>query len=148
MHVKRGEIVFGSYTHMKAVGAGWGSLMVDFTRAALGLMSAVAVVACSATPVSAHAALVSANPPRDATVAPLRTVQLTFSAHIETRFSTVEIVTPSGQKVAGESAVSADNRTLTATLARPLAPGPYRVEWRIVSADGHRMQGDYGFTVR
>ena len=120
--------------------------MVDFTRAALGLMSAATLVV--ATPAFAHATLVRANPARDTTVAPLQRVQLTFSAHVETRFSTVQVVSASGQTVAGESAVGSDNRTLTATLARPLTPGTYRVEWRIVSADGHRMQGDYGFTVR
>lgn len=122
--------------------------MVNFTRAALGLMSAAAVVAVSASPASAHAALVRANPAKDATVAPLRSVRLEFNGHIETRFSTVQVVSASGQKVAGESAVGSDNRTLTATLGQPLSPGTYRVEWRIVSADGHRMQGDYGFTVR
>ncbi len=122
--------------------------MVDFTRAAVSLMSAAVVVVAAATPAFAHASLVRANPAKDATVAPLRSVQLVFSAHIETRFSTVQVVSASGQKVAGESAVGSDNRTLTATLARPLAPGAYRVEWRIISADGHRMQGDYGFTVR
>ena len=121
--------------------------MADFTRAALGLMSVAAVVAMG-TPAFAHASLVRANPVRDATVAPLQRVQLTFSAPIETRFSTVQVVSASGQEVVGESAVGSDNRTLTATLARPLAAGAYRVEWRIVSADGHRMQGDYGFTVR
>jgi methionine-rich copper-binding protein CopC len=122
--------------------------MVDFTRTALGLMSAVTIVAATATPAFAHATLVRANPARDTTVAPLQSVQLTFSAHVETRFSTVQVVSASGQTVAGESSVGSDNRTLTATLARPLTPGTYRVEWRIVSADGHRMQGDYGFTVR
>lgn len=122
--------------------------MADFTLAALGLMSAAAVAMATATPAFAHANLVRANPAKDATVAPLRSVRLEFSAHIETRFSTVQVVSASGQRVAGESAVGSDNRTLTATLARPLAQGAYRVEWRIVSADGHRMQGDYGFTVR
>lgn len=121
--------------------------MADFTRASLGLLAAAALVV-AAGPAFAHASLVRANPARDTTVAPLRTVQLAFSAHIETRFSTVEVVSASGQKIAGESAVGSDNRTLTATLNRPLAPGVYRVEWRIVSTDGHRMQGDYGFTVR
>lgn len=122
--------------------------MVDFTRAALGLISAATVVVAVATPAFAHASLVRANPARDTTVAPIQRVQLEFSAHVETRFSTVQVVSASGQPVAGDSAVGSDNRTLTATLTRPLAPGAYRVEWRIVSADGHRMQGDYGFTVR
>jgi len=121
--------------------------MSDFTRASTGLMAAAALVV-AAGPAFAHASLVRANPARDATVAPLQRVQLEFSAHIETRFSTVQIVSASGRTLAGDSAVGSENRTLTATLDRPLAPGGYRVEWRIVSADGHRMQGDYGFTVR
>ena len=121
--------------------------MAYYTRASLGLMAAAALVV-AAGPAFAHASLVRANPARDATVAPMQRVQLEFSAHIETRFSTVQVVSASGQKVAGDSAVGSDNRTLTATLNRPLAPGAYSVEWRIVSTDGHRMQGDYAFTVR
>ncbi len=121
--------------------------MAPFTRTPWGLMAAAALI-IAAGPALAHASLVRANPARDATVAPLRTVQLAFSAHIETRFSTVQVVSAAGQTLAGESEVGSDNRTLTATLDRPLVPGAYRVEWRIVSADGHRMQGDYGFMVR
>ena len=30
----------------------------------------------------------------------------------------------------------------------PLAPGTYRVTWHAVSADTHRMEGAYTFTVR
>ena len=34
-----------------------------------------------------------------------------------------------------------------AAPAEPLAPGAYAVEWRGLSADGHPMQGAFGFTV-
>ena len=33
-------------------------------------------------------------------------------------------------------------------FAAPLSPGTYRVTWAIAAADGHRMTGNYSFTVR
>jgi methionine-rich copper-binding protein CopC len=44
--------------------------------------------------------------------------------------------------------VSQDGKTLVATVAAPLPAGAYRVTWAIAAADGHRMTGDYSFTVR
>ncbi|PZQ43992.1 MAG: copper resistance protein CopC, partial [Phenylobacterium zucineum] len=37
---------------------------------------------------------------------------------------------------------------LGGTFAAPLPPGAYRVSWAIAAADGHRMTGNYSFTVR
>ena len=34
------------------------------------------------------------------------------------------------------------------TLKEALAPGGYMVRWHVVSADGHRMKGQYNFTVK
>ena len=38
-------------------------------------------------------------------------------------------------------------REFRAVPASDLAPGTYEVEWRGMSADGHPMQGAFGFTV-
>ena len=45
------------------------------------------------------------------------------------------------------ASISDDGKTLSGTLARPLAAGTYRVEWRLASGDGHRLTGNYTFMV-
>ena len=59
-----------------------------------------------------------------------------------------DVVNAAGEKIAIRTSVAEDGRTLTGALARPLAAGAYRVDWRIASSDGHRMTGSYAFTVR
>lgn len=111
-------------------------------------VAVVAAMALAAGPASAHARLVSSNPAANSTIAPTRTVSLTFSERSVPAFSSFDVVSAAGDKVAIRVIASEDGKTLTGTLARPLAAGIYRVEWRIASHDGHRMTGMYGFTVR
>jgi len=40
-----------------------------------------------------------------------------------------------------------DGLSLVGTPARPLAAGVYEVKWHAVTADTHRMQGAFSFTV-
>ena len=42
---------------------------------------------------------------------------------------------------------SADGRTLTLTLKKPLPAGTYEVRWQAAAADGHAMTGTVNFTV-
>lgn len=107
-----------------------------------------AAVAVAAGPAAAHARLVSATPAPDATVAAPRTISLTFSERAVPAFSGFDVVNAAGEKVAIRTAVAADGKTLTGTLARPLAAGTYSVQWRLASSDGHRMTGSYAFSVR
>ena len=109
---------------------------------------AAAAVAFAAGPVAAHARLVSATPAPNATVAATRTLNLTFSERTVPAFSGFDVVDAAGDKVALRTSVGADGKTLTGRLARPLAAGAYRVDWRIASSDGHRMTGSYSFSVR
>lgn len=111
-------------------------------------IAVAAAVAFVAGPAAAHARLVSATPAASATVAATRTISLTFSERTVPAFSGFDVVNAAGQKVAVRTSVAEDGKTLTGTLARPLAVGAYRVEWRIASSDGHRMTGSYSFSVR
>jgi methionine-rich copper-binding protein CopC len=113
------------------------------------LSLALAVVSLlPAFPAVAHARLLSATPASGATVAAPRTVSLTFSERFAAPFSTVEIRDGQGRTVPATRSVSQDGKTLVATVAAPLPAGAYRVTWAIAAADGHRMTGDYSFTVR
>jgi methionine-rich copper-binding protein CopC len=113
--------------------------------------AAVAVattVALAAGPAMAHARLVGATPAPDSTVAAPRALSLTFSERLVPAFSGVDVVNAAGETVSVQSRVSEDGKTLTGTLSQPLAPGAYRINWRIASSDGHRMTGSYSFSVR
>ena len=112
------------------------------------IIAVVAVVAFAAGPAAAHARLVSATPAPNATVASTRTLSLTFSERMAPAFSSFDVVNAAGEKVAIQTSVAEDGKTLTGNFSRALAAGAYRVDWRIASSDGHRMTGSYTFTVR
>ena len=110
-------------------------------------IAVAAVVAFAAGPAAAHARLVSATPAPNAAVASTRTLSLTFSERTVPAFSGFDVVNAAGEKVAVRTSVARDGKTLTGRLARRLAAGTYRIDWRIASSDGHRMTGSYTFTV-
>ncbi|MEQ7156460.1 copper homeostasis periplasmic binding protein CopC [Brevundimonas aurifodinae] len=111
-------------------------------------LAACAAVMLSASPVLAHARLLSATPANGATVSAPRSISLTFSERFAAPFSTVEVEDGRGRAVALTKTVSEDGKTLGGSFAAPLAAGTYRVTWAIAAADGHRMTGNYSFTVR
>jgi methionine-rich copper-binding protein CopC len=83
-------------------------------------------------------------------VAP-REVRLTFSEAIEPAFSRIELTRADGQPIGtGPATVDPrDNTQLVLVLALPpLAPGRYRVTWRVVSVDTHPTEGNYVFEIR
>ncbi len=98
---------------------------------------------------SAHAYLVKALPVPDSTVSgmPAR-VQLWFSDPVEPRFADVFVLAPEGQRVAS-GPLAGDPKDAT-SLILPVyggGSGTYVVEWRVVSADGHPVAGNYSFSV-
>jgi copper resistance protein C len=117
-------------------------------RLVLGAVAA-ALLPLSAPSALAHTHLASSSPAADAVVAAPERVTLTFSHALEPRFSGFEILDARGRRVNARSAIDPErNTTLVATPAAPLSAGIYRVTWHIVAHDGHRMRGEYRFTVR
>ena len=114
-------------------------------KAALGALSLL----LAASPLAeAHPRLITPRPVANATVTAPREVRLTFSEPLVGRFSTLQLRDQNGRLVGtGRPMVSGRGRQLAAALPR-LAPGRYRVIWRAVSQDTHRVAGAYVFTVR
>lgn len=110
------------------------------------LVTAAALLAASQA--QAHAHLVKAAPADASAVAAPKTVTLQFSEALEAKFSTITLKTAAGAETPAASTVGPDHKTLIATPKAALAPGAYRVVWKVVSADGHPMKGEYGFTVK
>jgi copper resistance protein C len=98
----------------------------------------------------AHAFLSQAMPPVGGTVpATPREVRLTFTEGIEPAFSRIELTRADGQPVStGPATVDPRDNTQLVLALPPLAPGRYRVRWRVVSVDTHPTEGDYSFEIR
>jgi methionine-rich copper-binding protein CopC len=108
----------------------------------------MALVAVLATPPAAwaHSRLLATTPPAAATVTvPISEVALTFSEPVQQRFSVVVVDGPGGRSYSDGPV-----RVVDTTVHQPVYPlksGSYTVRWRVVSADGHPVQGRFGFTV-
>ena len=107
-------------------------------------------------PAFAHPRLLSATPAANSATAPTARVQLVFSDRLVQQFSGADVVMTAmpGMKMhgpmrmQGQASLAEDGKTLVVTFAKPLPKGSYRVDWRVVSADTHRVQGNYSFEVR
>jgi len=111
--------------------------------------AAASIVAVSAGgPASAHNALVEATPKRNAVLreAPAG-IKLKFLQTVDDRSLSIDVVGAEKQKISTQ-APKADGKLATVEFADPLPDGEYTVTYRVVSHDGHPVQGSYGFTVR
>jgi hypothetical protein len=88
-------------------------------------------------------------PAADSTVSPPSSISVTFSESVEGKFSSLSVTNEQGKKVSTAASERLANDPKTLTLALPaLPPGGYLVQWVSVAADGHRMEGEYKFTVK
>ena len=97
---------------------------------------------------SAHSLLLDASPAAGSVLAaPPRALALRFNNRIEKRLSRLRLVDEQGQKRELEVEVDGAADRLTAPVTS-VAPGRYRVEWQVLSTDGHVVSGRYSFTVK
>ncbi|WP_433348192.1 copper resistance CopC family protein [Microtetraspora malaysiensis] len=97
-----------------------------------------------AMPALAHTSLRSSDPKENARVDALTKVTLTFSESV--RYPVVLVRGPDGrQHESGTPAV--DGSKVTQAVAGSLPAGKYSVAWRVVSSDGHPIEGEIPFTV-
>ena len=114
--------------------------------ASLVLLAASSVASLRSATV--HATLVSSEPAANSHLAtsPSR-VRLVFSEPVEGKLGRISLRPETGDVFALRAV--ADPRDVHAVIAPvdSLAPGSYRVEWRVVSADGHPVDGSFVFTI-
>ena len=114
------------------------------SRIAIVLAAAVTLVFPSA--VHAHSLLLASVPKADAVVSGAPAVTLRFNNRIEKKLCQIRLVSPRGEAqpltVRTDGAVDA----LEAPLPS-LAAGRYRVDWRVLSTDGHVVSGTFAFSV-
>jgi methionine-rich copper-binding protein CopC len=116
-------------------------------RPVRGLLAAGLVLAAAGA-ASAHSLLLESSPAAGATLATApRQLALRFNNRIEKPLSRIRLV--SGLGVDQPLVVTADGGTadrLTAAVP-PLPPGRWRVEWQVLSTDGHVVSGRFEFTL-
>jgi len=114
------------------------------SRPALRL--AVVLLALSPASAYAHSLLLASTPPADGVVSEPSAVTLRFNNRVEKKLCRIRLVPAQGEArvlaLRGEGAVD----TLEAPLPK-LAAGRYRIEWRVLSTDGHVVSGAFAFSV-
>ena len=117
--------------------------------AALAALFAALLAALLAlgAPAQAHDTLLESDPADGATLETSpEAITLTFSADILDVSPLVRITDESGEQLA-EITPSIDGPVATATLEEPLPAGTSTVQWRVVSSDGHPIEGTFEVTV-
>jgi methionine-rich copper-binding protein CopC len=110
-------------------------------------VAAVVLVLWMVSFAAAHSLLLESSPAAGATVdASPRELALRFNNRIEKRLSRIRLVDERGE--GQDLAVATDGAADRLTAPVPsVKPGRYRVEWQVLSTDGHVVTGRYSFTV-
>jgi len=111
------------------------------------LLLATAVALALPSAASAHATLIRSDPQDGAvvSVAP-KTVRFTFDDDVRAR-SGIEAVRNGGGSVLGGKPRMVGGRVLVVPLQSGLGNGDYTVLWRVLSDDGHTLEGAIAFGV-
>jgi copper resistance protein C len=123
--------------------------MVMSWRRAVGLLSVgVVATALASTNVYAHSFLVEATPSsKDHVATSPKTIKLRFGGGVEPKYSKLTVENADG-KVLGEGSNGVPDKPRELSMDSPdLAPGKYVVRYRVLSTDGHVVEGNYEFTV-
>ncbi|MEV6350119.1 copper resistance CopC family protein [Actinoplanes sp. NPDC051851] len=116
-------------------------------RLVVGLLVTAAVLLPGAGPVWAHNVLAEAVPAQDAVLASAPgEVRLRFLETLNPQFTTIAVSDAAKKRVATSEPV-VDGATGSVTFTSPVGDGVYTVAYRVVSKDGHVVQGSYRFTV-
>lgn len=96
----------------------------------------------------AHSNIVSATPADGSEGASPAAIEMIFNEEVNLVFSALTLVGPDGAEIAlGELGAVADGRGMAAPVETTLPSGAYTVNWTLLSPDGHKLEGSYGFAV-
>ncbi|WP_426310406.1 copper resistance CopC family protein [Cellulosimicrobium sp. E-16] len=124
-------------------------LLALLTAAALALGLTAALTTLAAAPASAHDRMLTSDPADGSQLAtPPTAITLTFNTEplpVEPQV----VVSDSAGTVVTQGAPTIEGSTATLALDPAVALGgdTYTVAWRVVSSDGHPIEGTFAFTV-
>ena len=94
----------------------------------------------------AHTGLESSTPQNgDIVNEELKQITLTFEGKVE-QGSTFELQNSTGQSIPLEN-ISLSENQIVGNFANPLENGEYLVNWKVIGADGHPIEGEFSFSV-
>jgi copper resistance protein C len=111
------------------------------------LVFSLLALAVGTAGVQAHAYLDHASPLVGSSVSAPREVRMWFTQALEPKFSTAQLRASGGAVVGSGRVDPADPKQMVIPV-RGLAPGQYKVFWKILSVDTHRTEGSFGFEVK
>lgn len=114
------------------------------------LIAAAAALTAASPAALAHARLEASFPQANSVIGPAPAqVRLQFNEPLELPFSKVKLVDEKGAVVAAPRVATepANSKVLVASMPA-LHAGAYRVQWTIVTRDGHKVRGEFGFRVK
>lgn len=115
-------------------------LVEVFLVSALGLGWAAAA--------ASHSLLLESTPAAGSTVAAAPpTLSLRFNNRVEKRLSRLRLLNERGEPLPLAMPASDGPADRLSAPLPPLAPGAYRVEWQVLSTDGHVVSGRFSFRV-
>jgi methionine-rich copper-binding protein CopC len=109
-----------------------------------------ALVTAPTLPAQAHASLVRSAPAHRAVLAQMpERVQLWFNERLEPAYSTVSVWSEAGVQVdARDATVGPDDPRRLSVGVPGREPGRYTVKYRVLSVDGHIVDGRITFTLK
>lgn len=113
---------------------------------AVTAFAAIGLSLGSAAPALAHDELVGYSVEADVATGAAKAITLSFNNDIMDVGTEILVTGPSGSD-ATDGAPIVTGRDVRQPLAAPLAAGDYDVVWRVVSSDGHPIQGAFALLV-
>ncbi|MBK8163533.1 MAG: copper homeostasis periplasmic binding protein CopC [Gammaproteobacteria bacterium] len=99
---------------------------------------------------SAHTHLEKSDPADKASLsAAPASVQLWFSDKVAAEWSKIVVTDAAGKRVDQEKVAvdETDPKHIRVDL-NPITSGKYKVDWNVISGDGHRVKGSFSFSVQ
>jgi methionine-rich copper-binding protein CopC len=115
-------------------------------KAGAVLFAACVVTLLAAGPAAAHSVLLATSPVTSSRIASApAVVVLTFNEMPRGEYSDIHVVGPDGAR-RDSGHVKVLNDTVSEALGGTRPAGLYTVDWRVISADGHPVSGQFTFT--
>jgi methionine-rich copper-binding protein CopC len=116
-------------------------------KASFGFALVLGLLLIEVSQAGAHAFLERADPRVGSTVRTAPTqVRLYFTEKLEPAFSSVRVVSGTGEQVdKGDAQVEPTSPKQLRVSLPPLPPGTYKVIWRVLSVDTHVTEGEFSF---
>lgn len=96
--------------------------------------------------VFAHTGLEQSTPKDGETVEDVNEITLTFESKVE-KGSSFSLMNENGELVPVDS-IQINNQVMSGSVPSTISDGPYTVNWKIIGADGHPIEGKYSFQVK